>query len=124
MLNDSSEPPLRERTRALDERQRKILTALVAHFVEHPTRVREQEWVSEQYVQIVLVAFDFENDHELPGVQEGIEKVRNYARDHANSLIPLALGVFGEMAQTLQQRGGAITPESVTAELLTYVQGE
>jgi hypothetical protein len=112
---------LRARTRALDTRQKKIVTALVAAMIENSHRVRDREWVSERFARTVALALGLAEDTALTGAPEAVERARIYSQEHAPTLIRTSFDIFGEVALTLQQRGGPITGDAAMAEVMTYV---
>ena len=116
------EPEEIRRTAAgLDERQRKVVVALVAAMIEHSDKVRDREWISERFARTVGVALA---DGDESNAQASIEVVQSYAQEHAPVLVKLAFDVFGRVALDLQQAGGPITPAAAMERVVGYVSAE
>ena len=111
---------LRTACAAMDDRQQKIVVAMIAAMIEHSDKVRDREWVGEQFARTVTLALGVGEDETLGSAQEGVERVQAYAKEHAPALLNAAFGIFGQVAITLQQRGGPITAEAAMAEVMAY----
>jgi len=111
--------------RGLDERQGKIVVATIAHMIEHSHRVRDREWVSETFAHTVAIAFADEERAKgttaPAATSDDVARVQAYAQEQAPVLLPLAFGIFGQVALTLQRRGGPITAEAAMTEVLSYL---
>lgn len=111
---------LHEAALELDERQQKIAVAMIAAMIEHSDRVRDAEWIGEQLARTISLALDVANDAALDSAAEGVDIVQRYANEHSRVLLSTAFGIFGQVAITLQQRGGPITGEAAMAEVMRY----
>jgi len=113
---------LRERLRALDARQRKIIGGVLAVMIENPERVREREWITEQFTQVVLLACDFED---VGSVQEGVDRIREYATEQLDPLLSACYQLFTTTAEDLAPRlATGVTREEALAHALDYLGGE
>ena len=102
-------PALRATLSAMDERQKKIVGGVLAVMIENPERVREREWISEQFTQVVLLACDFED---VGSVDEGVGRIQAYAQEHIDPLLSACYQLFAVTAEDLAPR----VPEGLTRE--------
>ncbi len=100
--DEASRNELRDTLAALDERQKKIVGGVSAIMIENPDRVREREWIVEQFTQVVLLAGDFED---VSSVQEGHDRVQAYVRDNIDPLLNASYRLFQCVAQDLAGSG-------------------
>lgn len=118
---NSSDPraALRATLRGFDERQRKIVGGLIAVMIEHPERVKEREWISEQFTQVTLLAAEFED---VGSVQEGVERLQTYARENIDALLGASYQLFQLAAEELVPRlAEGVTREQALAHALGYL---
>lgn len=112
-------PALRQRLASLDARQRKIVGGVLAVMIENPERVREREWISEQFTQVVLLACGFED---VGSVQEAVERVQGYAREQIDPLLSACYELFTVTAEDLAPRvREGVTREEALAHALDYL---
>jgi hypothetical protein len=105
-------PALRRRLAALDARQRKIVGGVLAVMIENPERVREREWISEQFTQVVLLACGFED----------VGSVQAYAREQIDLLLSACYELFTVTAEDLAPRvREGVTREEALAHALDYL---
>ncbi|MBL8733724.1 MAG: hypothetical protein JNN13_15235 [Planctomycetes bacterium] len=98
---------VRERLAPLDDLDKKVLGGLLATWMAAPQRVRDREWVSEQFVHLANAAIGAGDDG--PATSADVERVRSFARDRMPAIEAAALLVFVRVAADLQARGGAFT---------------
>jgi hypothetical protein len=118
MQPDTDREGLRATLAAFDPRQQKIVGGVVAVMIENPERVRDREWMVEQYTHIVLFACDFED---VAGVQEGTERVQAYARDNIHPILNACYQLFQCVGDDLAPRvAEGITREEAVGHALGY----
>jgi hypothetical protein len=106
----------------LDDRQRKIVGGLIAVMIENPERVKEREWITEQFTQITLIAAEFED---VGSVQEGVERVQTYVRANADELLATSYQLFQLVAEDLAPRvAEGISRTEAVAHALGYLAQE
>jgi hypothetical protein len=113
--------PTRDELRAtlagFDERQKKIVGALLAVMFQNPGRVREREWIVEQLTHVTLLAGQFE---QVESVQEGVQTVQAYLHEHLNPLLNACYGLFQRVAEDLEQRTPPPASQDAMVQALTY----
>lgn len=124
MATSQDPPELRAKLRNLPDREQKIVVALIAAMIDQSDRVRDREWVSEQFTNTVGLALDVGSDPDLESGPQGMARVQEYIAANAADLLPLAFGVFGQVALTLQREGGEITAARAMREVVRYVADE
>jgi hypothetical protein len=113
---------LRSHLAGLDARQRKIVGGVLAVMIENPERVREREWITEQFTQVVLLACEFED---VGSVQEGVERVQTYAREQLDPLLSACYQLFTVTAEDLAPRlAEGVSREDALAHALGYLGSE
>ena len=93
---------LRSQLAALDTRQQKIVGAKLPSMFQNPERVRDREWVVEQFTHVVLLAGDFEG---VDSVSDGVDAVQSYAQEHRDLLLNACFGIFLVVADDLADAG-------------------
>ena len=97
------EPNQKERVRAalaeMDDRQRKIVGGVLAVMFASRERVREREWMVEQFTEVTLLACDFED---VPSVQDGMQQVQDYVRANIDTVLNACFMLFTQVAVDLQ----------------------
>jgi hypothetical protein len=69
---------LRRTLAGFDERRKKIIGALLAVMFRDASRVRDREWIAEQFTEVALLAGQFESPEALQGwVRENIHPILN-----------------------------------------------
>ena len=109
------------RIRALDELDQKVLGGLIAAWIAAPSRVRDREWVSEQFVHVATVALGGGDDG--PATSADVDRVRTFARARMPAIEAVAMGLFVRVAADLQARGGAFTFADAQAVVRSYLSG-
>ena len=83
---------LRRELSGFADREKQIVGALFALMIAHPERVREREWISEQFVRLAGVHFDGEATRgggvSLPPELEA------YTREHSAPVLNACYGLF------------------------------
>lgn len=117
MAEEASEDRLRPALAALDAREKKIVGSVVTTMIGHSDRVRDREWMSEQFVAAVALASDLEA---APDPEEGLAAVQAYAREHIDRLMTLAFGLFSRTASDMGERD-SFTFEDAVARATEYL---
>ncbi len=91
---------LRTTLSAFDERQKKIVGGMISVMIQNPERVREREWIVEQFTHLTLLAGDFE---EVDSVDHGMTVVQEYVRDHIDALMNASFELFGQVARDMKE---------------------
>ena len=107
---------LRATLAAFDGRQKKIVGGVIAIMIESPERVREREWIAEQFSQVALLACDFED---VGGVQEGKDRVQEYLRTNIHPILNACYQLFQCVGDDLAGRPG-LSREDAVAHALSY----
>lgn len=109
---------LRASLAELDERGRKVVGGMMAVLFANPGRVREREWVTEQFTQVVLLAGEFE---EGDGAQDAVGVVQAYVRDHIDPLLNACFALFLVVGDDLAARvADGVTQEDAMLQAFSY----
>lgn len=114
--------PTPESVRAIlapfDARHQKIVAGLFMRMIEHPARVREQEWVAEQLTEMTVLAGGF--DAESP--DQAIGAVRTFLQAHAEELMTATLTLFQRVGLDMAPRvEEGFTYDDAMRHALTYM---
>lgn len=103
---------LRSRLAALDERQKKIAGGLMAVMFKNSERVRDREWISEQFVQVALLA----------GEMADVDAVRDYAQQNIGPVLDACYLLFKTVGEDLAPRAetGFTHADAVLAALAYF----
>jgi len=82
-----------------DATQKKVLGAVLTTMLRHHDRVRERQWIAEQYVSAVAPALEDAAD-----MQAGVARVRDHARAQRQTILNAAYRVFAQAARDLSTR--------------------
>ncbi len=104
----------------LDDLDRKVLGGLVALLMSHPGRVRDREWIAEQFVAVATVAHGFD-DQGGPATSDDVERIRAYAADRMGRVVGVGLALFVRVAADLHARGAAFTFADAQAAVGGYL---
>ena len=119
-----AEAPDRDALRAtladFDDRQRKIVGGMIAVMIENPHRVREREWISEQFTHVTLLASGFED---VASVQAGMDQVQAYVRTNVTPLLNACFLLFLCVAEDMEGREDEATTEEAVIQALRYFPG-
>lgn len=109
---------LRATLAGFDERRKKIVGGVIAIMIENPSRVREREWIAEQFTQVALLACDFED---VGSAREGQERLQAYVRANIDPVLNACYRLFQVVGADLTERGhAALTREDAVAHALGY----
>jgi hypothetical protein len=118
----SGREALRATLTRLDERQRKIVGGVIAIMVENPERVREREWIAEQFTQVALLACGFED---VAGAQQGGELLQAYVQENVGPLLNACYELFQVVGDDLAPRLSAgLSRQDAVAHALSYLVNE
>ena len=99
-------PPRAELRRTLagfDDMRTKVVGGVLAAMFSSPERVRDREWISEQFTQVALLTGEFEDVGEA---HEGFEAARSWIRAHIDEVLSACYALFVHVAEDLRQRHG------------------
>jgi len=116
VTEDSRSDRLRGAIAAFDARQKKVLISVVATMMRHSDRVRDREWMAEQFASAVALAHDYSS---VEDAGEGIAEVQEYAAAHIDTILIVAYGLFAQVAQDLADVQG-FSFEDAMAKTLSY----
>lgn len=97
---------VRQQIRPLDELDRKVLGGMVALLMREPHRLRDREWVAQQFVQVAVVAHGFQGEGDEASTDD-VERVRLYANLRMAAILDAALALFVRVAEDLRSTQGA-----------------
>lgn len=107
---------LRRDLSALDERQQKIVGAMMAILFKNPARVRDREWLAEQFTEVTLLAGGFEADTSADDV---VELVREDVCANIRPLLDACIRLFQCVGDDLATRARP-THEDAMLQALSY----
>lgn len=115
---------LRAQLAACDERRKKIIGGVLAVMFKNPERVREREWISEQFLQVALLAGDWEQDgggQELGSADQAVGLAQDYARANIDPILNACFALFACVGEDLRERApDERTQESAMLQALSY----
>lgn len=94
---------------------------MVSAMIDRSDRVRDRDWVGEQFASTVGLALDVGSAPDLESPADGVERVQAYIDEHAAALLPIAFGIFGQVAISLQREGGEVTAQRAMREVVRYL---
>lgn len=102
-----------------DERRKKIVGGVLAVMIENPGRIREREWIAEQFTQVVLLASGLED---VDDAQDGLAQIQTYARENIAPILNACYRLFQVVAEDLAASAGeeGFTREDAMVRALEY----
>jgi hypothetical protein len=97
---------VRQQIQPLDALDRKVLGGMVALWMAEPQRVRDREWVAQQFVQVAVVAHGFQGEGDGAS-SDDVERVRLYANLRMAAILDIALQLLVRVAEDLRGTQGA-----------------
>ena len=101
--DDRASDPLGASLRELPAHDKKIVGSLITTMIRHSEKVRDREWMSEQFVAAVALASDLEESSDPSG---GVDDVQAYAKANIDRLMQLSFGLFARVAAEMAERNG------------------
>jgi len=109
---------LRTTLAGFDERQQKIVGGVIAVMIENSDRVKEREWITEQFTQIVMLSGDLE---QVERVDQGIDAVQAYVQTNIDPILSACYRLFQIVAEDLAPRAKeGLSREDAVAHALGY----
>jgi hypothetical protein len=102
---------LRVQLASLDQRQKKIIAGMLSVMVQNADRVRDREWISEQFTQVTLLAGGFDEEGEAHG---GLEEVQEFLQDNIGQLLNIGFALFAQVAADMALREDFNADDAVT----------
>ena len=101
-----SRAELRTSLSGFTEVEKKVVGGVLAAMFASPERVRDREWVVEQFTQVALLTGQFED---AGAAHEGVEAARAWVRAHIDSALNACFALFVHVADDMRQRHGEAT---------------
>ena len=109
---------LRATLAEFDVRERKIVGGLTTVMLRHPDRVRDREWISEQFTQVTLLAGGFETNDDAT---ETVADVGRFIQENASSILGAAYLLFQRVSEDMAERAErGFTYDDAVAQALSY----
>ncbi|MEM1449961.1 MAG: hypothetical protein AAGI22_12670 [Planctomycetota bacterium] len=114
--------PTRDELRAdlarFDEMQKKVVGGVLAVMFRSPDRVRDREWIVEQFTQVALLTGEFEA---VEHAHEGVDVAQRWVREHIDVTLNACYALFLHVADDLSSRDETErTPSEAMLQALTY----
>jgi hypothetical protein len=110
---------LRATLASFDERQKKIVGAMIVVMIESPERVKKREWVSQQFTEVVLLTGDYKG---AESVDEGVSLVQAYARENIDAILNASYLLFQLTAEDLASKlDQGVTREQAVTHAMGYM---
>jgi len=113
---------VRALVRPLDQLDRKVLGGLLALLMTEPARIRDREWVAQQFVQLAVVAHGFDGGEDAVS-SDDVELVQLYAERRMPAILPAMFALFVRVADDLRARGGAFALDDAQALMRDSLAG-
>lgn len=94
---------LRAQLTHFDDVERKVVGGMLAVIFAAPDRIRDREWMAEQYTQVALVTGQFE---EAEHAHEGFERAREWIRAHIGEHLGACIALFVHVAEDMRRQHG------------------
>jgi len=104
VIPETERADLREVLAAFDDRQKKIVGGVVTVMIGNPHRVRDREWISEQFTHVTLLASGFED---VSSAQDGLEQIQGYVQDNITPILNACYRLFQCVAADIAAGGAA-----------------
>ncbi len=102
---------LRSELSRLAHREQRVVGGLVAILFRNAQRVRDREWVAQQFAHVAQLSGEFDTVPQLEG----------YADAHGPAVLRATLGLFGLVGQDMQPLvDKGFTSEDAMAQAMTY----
>lgn len=98
-----SRDDLRVTLAQFDEVQTKVAGGVLAVMFGEPARIRDREWMSEQFTQVALLTGQFED---LEHAHEGLEVAQRWIASNIHTVLNPCYALFVHVAEDLRQRHG------------------
>ena len=122
-VNVPDRDELRRTLAGFDDVRTKVVGGVLAAMFSSPERVRDREWISEQFTQVALLTGEFEDAGEA---HEGVEVARAWIRSHIHEVLNACYALFVHVAEDLRQRHGEapFSASDAMIQALGYFDGE
>lgn len=101
-----------------DETKKKVVGGLLAVMFRSPDRVRDREWIVEQFTQVALLTGQF--DH-VEHAHEGVEVAQAWVRENIDGVLNACFALFLHVADDLGgEDAGTVSPSDALIQALTY----
>lgn len=114
---------LRKELSRFDPLQTKVVGGVLAVMFGSPDRVRDREWMSEQFTQVVLLTGHFEDAEHA---HEGVEQVQAWVEGQIHSVMNACFALFVHVAEDMRQKHGEVSFSASDAmvQALSYFDDE
>jgi len=104
---------LRQTLAGFDTQQRKIVGGVLAVMFQHPERVREREWISEQFTEVCLLAGEFST----------VEEAQSFVQASIHELLNACYALFACVGEDLSPRTSTepVSREDAMLRALDYL---
>ena len=114
--------PSRDELRAdlaqFDETKKKVVGGVLAVMFRTPDRVRDREWIVEQFTQVALLTGQFEN---VEHAHEGVDVAQEWIRENIDNTLNACYALFLHVADDMGAREGEPpSPSDAMLQALTY----
>ena len=106
-----------------DEVQTKVAGGVLAVMFASPDRVKDREWMSEQFTQVALLTGQFE---EAGHAHEGAEMAQAWIKSNITRILNACFALFVHVAEDMRERhgGGAFSASDAMIQALGYFDGD
>ena len=119
--------PSRETLRAsladFDETRKKLVGGMLAVMFASPDKIRDREWISEQFTQVALLTGRFEG---VEHAHEGVEIAREWISENLTPVMNACYALFVHVADDMRQRHGeaSFSASDAMIQALAYFDAE
>ena len=110
---------LRQTLQGFDETRTKVVGGVLAAMFAAPDRVRDRDWIVEQFTQVALLTGQFEEAGEA---HEGAEAAQDWVRANVDEVLNACYALFVHVADDMraQHDGGTFSASDAMIQALGY----
>ena len=102
-MDTPSPEEVRQALAHLDARRQKIVAGLFAVMIKDPARVRDREWIAENFTRLAVAAHGFDESGE---VDEEVQTIQRFVQLSMNQVLDVAFPLFAQVAAELSAEKG------------------
>lgn len=94
---------LRTELQTFDDVEKKVVGGMLAVMFGQPAKIRDREWMSEQFTQVALLTGQFED---VEHAHDGVERAQEWIQTKIGKLLSACVALFVHVAEDMRERHG------------------